>query len=68
MQEKEELELGNEADRESVSESDKRSEEWELNLQALENFEMSDGSAQSATSEEESDCRINIRMPRNQRR
>src|SRR3954465_10021909 len=56
VQEKEELELGNEADRESVSESDKGSEEWELNLQALENLGMSDGSAQSTASEEESDC------------
>ena len=56
VQEKEELELGNEADRESVSESDNGSEEWELNLQALENLEMSDGSAQSTASEEESDC------------
>src|SRR4051812_32313095 len=45
MQEKEELELGNESDRESVSESNNGSEEWELNLQALENLEMSDGSA-----------------------
>src|SRR3954465_5677352 len=34
VQEKEELELGNEADRESVSESDNGSKEWELNLQA----------------------------------
>src|SRR5436190_16498406 len=56
VQEKEELELGNEADRESISESDNGSEKWELNLQALENLEMSDGSAQSITSEEESDC------------
>ena len=31
-QEKEELELGNEADRESVSELEDGSEEWELNL------------------------------------
>src|SRR4051812_43818079 len=45
VQVKEELELENEADRESVSESDNGSEEWELNLQALENLEMSDGSA-----------------------
>src|SRR4051812_32578355 len=56
VQEKEELELGNEADRESVSESDDGSEEWELNLQDRENLEMSDGSAQTAASEEESDC------------
>src|SRR3954462_4558776 len=55
VQEKEELELGNKADRESVSESNNGSEEWELNLQALENLEMSDGSAQSTASEEESD-------------
>src|SRR5436190_19342522 len=45
MQEKEELELGNKADRESASESHNGSEEWELNLQALENLEMSNGSA-----------------------
>src|SRR3954466_11222491 len=50
------LELSNEADREPASESDNRSEEWELNLQALENLEMSDGSAQSIASDEESDC------------
>src|SRR3954469_14342696 len=56
VQEKEELELGNEADRESVSESDNGSEEWELNLQDLENLEISNGSAQSTASEEESDC------------
>src|SRR3954462_8337548 len=56
VQEKEELELGNEADRESVFESDNGSEEWELNLQALENLEMSDGSTQSTASEEKSDC------------
>src|SRR2546430_1439971 len=55
-QEKEELELGDEADREFVSGSDDGSEEWKLNLQALENLEMSDGSAQSTASEEESDC------------
>src|SRR3954467_13197232 len=55
-QEKEELELGNEADRKSVSESDNGSEEWELNLQAIENLEMSNGSTQSTASEEESDC------------
>src|SRR5204862_2566945 len=36
VQEKEELELDNKAGRESVSESDNGSEEWELNLQALE--------------------------------
>ena len=45
VQEKEELELSNEADRESVSESDNGSEGWELNLQALENLKMSNGSA-----------------------
>src|SRR3954465_7562229 len=56
VQEKEELELGNEADWESVFESDNGSEEWELNLQALENLEMSDGSTQLTASEEESDC------------
>src|SRR3954467_5251508 len=55
VQEKEELELGNEADRESVSESNNGSEECELNLQALENLEMCNGSAQSTASEEESD-------------
>src|SRR3954464_1726536 len=55
-QEKEELELGNEADQESISELDNGSDEWELNLQALENLEMSDGFAQSTASEEESDC------------
>src|SRR4051812_13965059 len=55
VQDKEVLELGNEADREPASESDNESEEWELNLQALENLEMSDGSAQSTASEEESD-------------
>src|SRR5436190_23929719 len=47
VQEKKELELGNEADRESVSKSDNGSEEWKINLQALENLEMSDESAQS---------------------
>src|SRR3954469_26012901 len=56
VQEKDELEFGNDADRESVSKSDNGSEEWELNLQALENLEMSDGSAQSTASDEESDC------------
>src|SRR3954463_1460377 len=56
VQEKEELELDNEADREPISESDNGSEEWELNLQALENLEMSDRSTQSTASEEESDC------------
>src|SRR4051812_26126945 len=35
-QQKEKLELGNKADRESVSESSNGSEKWELNLQALE--------------------------------
>src|SRR4051812_10610261 len=55
-QEKEELELGNEIDREFVSESDNGSKEWELKLQALENLEMSSGSAQSTASEEEPDC------------
>src|SRR4051812_44770527 len=56
VQEKEELELGNEADRESIFESDNGCEEWELNLQALENLEMNDRSAQLTASEEESDC------------
>src|SRR3954465_3410393 len=56
VQDKEVLELGNEADREPAFESDNGSEEWELNLQALENLEMSDRSAQSTASEEESDC------------
>src|SRR3954465_11797483 len=56
VQEKEELELGNEAGWESIFESDNGSKEWELNLQALENLEMSDGSAQSTASEDESDC------------
>src|SRR3954468_22631997 len=56
VQEKEVLELGNGADQEPVSESDNGSEEWELNLQALENLEMSDESTQSTVSEEESDC------------
>src|SRR5436190_8662200 len=56
VQENDELELSNDADRESASESDNGSEEWELNLQALENLEMSDRSAQSTASEEESDC------------
>src|SRR3954465_15531238 len=55
VQEKEELELGDEADRKFVSESDNGSEEWELNLQAFENLEMSDGSTQSTAFEEESD-------------
>src|SRR3954471_9473059 len=44
VQQKEELELGNEADRESVTEFDEGSEEWELNLRALENLEMSEES------------------------
>src|SRR3954462_5893151 len=56
MQEKEELEIGNVADRKSVFESDNGSKEWDLNLQAFENLEMSEGSAQSTASEEESDC------------
>src|SRR3954465_136072 len=56
VQDKEVLELGNGADREPASESDNGSEEWELNLQALENLEMSDESTQSTASEEESDC------------
>src|SRR3954464_1569325 len=56
VQDKEVLELGNEADREPASESNNGSEEWELNLQALENLEMSDRSAQSTASKEESDC------------
>src|SRR3954467_298599 len=56
VQEKEELELGNESDRESVSESNNGSEEWELNLQSLEKIEMSNRSAQSTASEEEPDC------------
>src|SRR5436189_1286182 len=51
-----ELELGNEADRGSASESDDGSEEWELNLRALENLEMSEESAPATASEEESDC------------
>src|SRR5436190_4835361 len=55
-QQKEELELGNEADRESVSESNDGSKEWELNLRAIENLEMSEESAQTAASEDESDC------------
>src|SRR3954466_6958407 len=56
VQDKEVLELGNEDDREPTSESDNGSEEWELNLQALKNLEISDESAQSTASEEESDC------------
>src|SRR5256886_17006856 len=36
VQDKEVLELGNRADQEPTSESDDGSEEWELNLQALE--------------------------------
>src|SRR4051812_28131492 len=52
VQDKEVLELGNEADREPVSESYNGSEEWELNFQALKNLEMSNGSAQSTASEE----------------
>src|SRR4051812_39707611 len=46
VQDKGVLELGNEIDQEPASGSDNGSEEWELNLQALENLEMSDGSAQ----------------------
>src|SRR3954469_4852261 len=56
VQDKEVLELGNGADREPASESDSGSEEWELDLQALENLGMSDESTQSTASEEESDC------------
>src|SRR3954463_11246981 len=44
VQDKEVLDPANEADREPPSESDNGSEEWELNLQALENMEMSDES------------------------
>src|SRR3954463_3097651 len=49
-QHKEELELDNEVDWESASESDHGSEEWELNLHALEAIEMSDESPQTALS------------------
>src|SRR4051812_23538415 len=42
VQDNEVLELGNGADQEPASESDDGSEEWELNLQALENLQMSD--------------------------
>src|SRR4051812_39231950 len=55
-QHKEELELGNDADRESTSEPDDGSEEWELNLHALEALEMSDESPQTTLSEDEPDC------------
>src|SRR5436189_5143281 len=55
VHDKEVLELGNEADRKPASESDNGSEEWELNLQALEDLEMSDESTQLTASEEESD-------------
>src|SRR4051812_3842839 len=44
VQDKEVLELGNGVYREPASESDNGSEEWELNIQALENLEMSDES------------------------
>src|SRR3954470_21312356 len=53
---KEVLELGNGADQEPASESDEGSEEWELNLQALENLQMSNESTQSTASEEGYDC------------
>src|SRR3954466_6863189 len=56
VQVKEVLELSNEADLDPASESDEGSEEWELNLQALDNLQISDESAQSTASEEESDC------------
>src|SRR4051812_44661890 len=56
VQDKEVLELGNEADREPASETDNGSVEWELNLQALKNLEMSNESTQSTASEEGSDC------------
>src|SRR3954466_1950166 len=56
VQDKEVLELGNGADQEPASESDNGSEEWELNLQVLEDLEMSDESTQSTASEEDSDC------------
>src|SRR3954466_12157912 len=56
VQDKEVLELGNGTDQEPAFESDDGSEEWELNLQALKNLQMSDESAQSTASEEESDC------------
>src|SRR4051812_36932132 len=55
-QQKEELKLGNEADRESVSKSNDRSEEWELNLRALEDLENSVEFAPAAVSEDESEC------------
>src|SRR3954470_15940868 len=55
-QHKEELELSNDTDRESVSDSDHGSEEWELNLHALEALEMSDEPPQSTLSEEEPGC------------
>src|SRR5436190_7942812 len=57
-QQKEELELGNEANRESVSESSNESGEWKLNLQVLKALEMSEQSAQMAATENDSnlDC------------
>src|SRR3954462_2599772 len=55
VQDKEVLELGNEADQEPASELDNGSEECELNLQALENLEMSDEYTQSTATKEESD-------------
>ena len=54
-QQKNEFELGNKADRESIFESNNKSKEWELNLQALEALEMSEQSTQTAATEGESD-------------
>src|SRR5204863_763285 len=42
VQVKKVLELGNEADQDPASESDEGCEVWELNLQALDNLQMSD--------------------------
>src|SRR3954468_6831150 len=55
-QHKKELELSNITDRESVSNSDHGSKEWELNLHALEALEMSDEPPQTTLSEDEPDC------------
>src|SRR3954467_14411361 len=50
VQHKEDLELSNDTDQEFVSDSDHGSEEWELNLHALEALEMSNEPPQTTLS------------------
>src|SRR3954469_25203822 len=50
------LEFSNDNDRKSIFDSDHRSEEWKLNLHALEALEMSDEPPRTTLSEGEPDC------------